>query len=106
MSKPTRHFTAHEDAQSLEEHIFEQLDLDLEWAFQGERDRKRQGDDDLADVERRFRAIGGRRWSRFKDATDGGDKKRADEMERFARFWYGLAEKVRMLNEQCRNQPQ
>ncbi len=92
---PQRHFQDAGAVQTTQEHMFEQLNLDLQWATDDiVAFMQRESLDPVAALYHSFRNIAGRRWSRFKTAEEEKQEARALEMEMFSRFWYRLADRV------------
>ncbi|MFA6015679.1 MAG: hypothetical protein WC742_11495 [Gallionellaceae bacterium] len=90
-----KHFADYSQSQTLEDHYFEQLGLDLQWASDAaDTFMKRDGVDPLTSLIQGVSALAGRRWSRFKAADEASDQKRASEMKAFALFWYRLAAEI------------
>ena len=93
------HFTDHKTTQSEEAHCFEQLHLDLDWAFGAVVTfMERDGLDSITAVKQGIQGIAGRRWNRFKEAEKYGHEKRANEMKLFAQFWYLLHKKIESID--------
>lgn len=96
-----KHFADKEDSKSANDHFFEQLDWDLEWAVGAahtfmERDGRVPSDALLEG----FRAIAGRRYSRFRTAEEEENSDCAKEMKMFAHFWYRLCEEIGRIAEE------
>lgn len=93
-----RHFLTPEANEPLDKHVFEQINLDLEWGLSAahtfnERDQQPPIDALLHGL----RAIAGRRYHRFKAAEEKGDQLAATEMQKLANFWYRLESEITEL---------
>jgi hypothetical protein len=90
-----KHFEDFCEKQTLEDHHFAQLDLDLQWASSAaDTFMSRDGCEPLIAMVCGLNAIAGRRWSRFKAAEEASNHIRASEMKAFASFWYKLAAEI------------
>ena len=87
-----------EENESLDKHVFEQINLDLEWGLSAAQTfNERDQQPPLDALLHGLRAIAGRRYHRFKEAEEKGDQLTAAEMQELANFWYRLESEITEL---------
>ena len=93
-----RHLRTPEANEPLDKHIFEQINLDLEWGLSAANTfTERDQEPPLDALLHGLRAIAGRWYHRFKEAEEKGNQPTAIEMQEFASFWYRLESEITEL---------
>lgn len=93
-----RHFEDPLEGQPIEEHLFEQLNMDLEWGLRASLTFKdRDGQPPANALILGVKAIAGRRYHRFREAEEDEKEQRAQEQRELANFWYRLKHNLEQL---------
>lgn len=93
-----RHFRDPDPGESLNLHIIEQINLDLEWCLNASHTfHTSDGLVHLDALLQGLNAIAGRRYSRYKEAESNNQTLRSKEMQELAKFWYKLEREIKEL---------
>ncbi|HMO41692.1 MAG TPA: hypothetical protein PKE17_19925 [Saprospiraceae bacterium] len=101
-----RHFRDPDPGESLNLHIIEQINYDLDWGLSAAHTfRTSDGKIPIDALLQGLNAIAGRRYSRYKEAESNNQASRSKEMQELAKFWYKLEREITELFDMQKKHP-